>query len=176
MSEIDVEAVDVVEEGETPDDDTPAESTQPTEGPQPVEVTATKTDLPAGVDAPEYVLYGGQGGVVEIQDPIDRVGMPVTGNDSGRWQTVEGHIASFRRVVPPQLLNLDPLVGPDDQQIVAPRDVDEELALGDDHVEPRMNLDRPADHLDPILGARVVDLLLGQSLSTDDQVDGVQAM
>ncbi|WP_253736302.1 ArsA family ATPase [Halohasta salina] len=57
MSEIDVEAVDEVE-GEEPE----AEHTADT-GPQPVEVTATKTDLPAGVDAPEYVLYGGKGGV-----------------------------------------------------------------------------------------------------------------
>jgi len=61
MSEIDVEAVDEVEDEES-------EPTEPagdhaTEGPQPVEVTATETDLPAGVDAPEYVLYGGKGGV-----------------------------------------------------------------------------------------------------------------
>jgi len=60
MSDIDVEAVDDVAEDENVD-------TGPTEGdhegPQPVEVTATKTDLPAGVDAPEYVLYGGKGGV-----------------------------------------------------------------------------------------------------------------
>ena len=62
MSEIDVEAVDEVE-GEEPGDDG-SEVDQPTDdGPQPVEVTATKTDLPAGVDAPEYVLYGGKGGV-----------------------------------------------------------------------------------------------------------------
>jgi arsenite-transporting ATPase len=56
MSEIDVEAVDEVEGEES-------EADHPTDGPQPVEVTATETDLPAGVDAPEYVLYGGKGGV-----------------------------------------------------------------------------------------------------------------
>ena len=57
MSEIDVEAVDEVE-GEEPEEEHATDA-----GPQPVEVTATKTDLPAGVDAPEYVLYGGKGGV-----------------------------------------------------------------------------------------------------------------
>jgi len=66
MSEIDVEAVDEVEEGvdevEKGADDGPDDQLSDT-GPQPVEVTATKTDLPAGVDAPEYVLYGGKGGV-----------------------------------------------------------------------------------------------------------------
>ncbi|MFW6320719.1 MAG: ArsA family ATPase [Halohasta sp.] len=59
MSEIDVEAVDEVE-----GDELQEKSDQSTDsGPQPVEVTATKTDLPAGVEAPEYVLYGGKGGV-----------------------------------------------------------------------------------------------------------------
>jgi len=62
MSEIDVEAVDEVE-GEESADDEPGNDHPSSEGPQPVEVTATKTDLPAGVDAPEYVLYGGKGGV-----------------------------------------------------------------------------------------------------------------
>jgi arsenite-transporting ATPase len=46
MSELDVEPVDDVDDDETTD----------------VAVEAT-TDLPAGVDAPEYVLYGGKGGV-----------------------------------------------------------------------------------------------------------------
>ena len=63
MSDIDVEAVDEVEGGEPPGEDTPAESTPPADGPASVEVTATTTDLPAGVEAPEYVLYGGKGGV-----------------------------------------------------------------------------------------------------------------
>ena len=71
MSEIDVEAVDEVE-GQEPDEESVDEESVGEEskadhatdaGPQPVEVTATKTDLPAGVDAPEYVLYGGKGGV-----------------------------------------------------------------------------------------------------------------
>lgn len=53
MSEIDVEAVEEVEDGEQ------AEAADETA----VEVTATTTDLPTGVDAPEYVLYGGKGGV-----------------------------------------------------------------------------------------------------------------
>ena len=61
MSEIDVEAVDEVE-GEASEPTEPA-GDYATEGPQPVEVTATGTGLPAGVDAPEYVLYGGKGGV-----------------------------------------------------------------------------------------------------------------
>jgi arsenite-transporting ATPase len=59
MSDIDVEAVDEVESEETAD----TGPTEVDEGPQPVEVTATETDLPAGVEAPEYVLYGGKGGV-----------------------------------------------------------------------------------------------------------------
>ncbi len=63
MSDIDVEAVDELGDGDTADNETPTESTQPTDGPQPVEVTATETGLPAGVSAPEYVLYGGKGGV-----------------------------------------------------------------------------------------------------------------
>ncbi|MEA1930120.1 MAG: TRC40/GET3/ArsA family transport-energizing ATPase [Euryarchaeota archaeon] len=61
MSEIDVEAVDEVEGEELSGGE--SEADHATEGPQPVEVTATETDLPAGVDAPEYVLYGGKGGV-----------------------------------------------------------------------------------------------------------------
>ena len=62
MSEIDVEAVDEVEGDEPVDEESEGDHTTD-EGPQPVEVTATETDLPAGVDAPEYVLYGGKGGV-----------------------------------------------------------------------------------------------------------------
>jgi len=64
MSDIDVEAVDEVE-AEPADDastDSQSDNMMP-EGPQSVEVTATQTDLPAGVEAPEYVLYGGKGGV-----------------------------------------------------------------------------------------------------------------
>jgi arsenite-transporting ATPase len=60
MSDIDVEPVDEVEDEETADTG-PADVAH--EGPQSVEVTATETALPAGVDAPEYVLYGGKGGV-----------------------------------------------------------------------------------------------------------------
>ena len=59
MSDIDVEAVDEVETG----DETEASESLADDGPQSVEVTATTTDLPAGVEAPEYVLYGGKGGV-----------------------------------------------------------------------------------------------------------------
>jgi len=52
MSEIDVEPVEEVEDAaDTTDRD-----------PDAVDAEAT-TDLPAGVDAPEYVLYGGKGGV-----------------------------------------------------------------------------------------------------------------
>ncbi|WP_299331960.1 ArsA family ATPase [Haloplanus sp.] len=52
MSELDVEPVETVtDEGDDAD-----------AGPDPIAVEAT-TDLPAGVDAPEYVLYGGKGGV-----------------------------------------------------------------------------------------------------------------
>ncbi len=66
MSEIDVEPVDEVDDGGHSEDDPPA--TPPagdefTDGPQQIEVTTTVTDLPDGVDAPEYVLYGGKGGV-----------------------------------------------------------------------------------------------------------------
>ncbi|WP_248897310.1 ArsA family ATPase [Haloplanus halobius] len=53
MSDIDVEPVDEVDEN---GDDTEGD------GPERVDVQAS-TDLPAGVDAPEYVLYGGKGGV-----------------------------------------------------------------------------------------------------------------
>ena len=53
MSEIDVEPVEEVD-----DADAPAHDRSPAE----VDVEAT-ADLPQGVDAPEYVLYGGKGGV-----------------------------------------------------------------------------------------------------------------
>ncbi len=54
MSSIDVEAVDRVE-----DDDSDAST-----GPADIPVEATDSiDLPAGIDAPNYVLYGGKGGV-----------------------------------------------------------------------------------------------------------------
>ncbi|MFB6122756.1 MAG: ArsA family ATPase [Haloferacaceae archaeon] len=52
MSELDVEPVA----------ETDAEDEGATAGPAEIEVEAT-TDLPEGVDAPEYVLYGGKGGV-----------------------------------------------------------------------------------------------------------------
>ena len=67
MSDIDVEPVDEVEEADPVEVDSTDESATPPDqsdtGPQSVEVTATTTDLPAGVEAPEYVLYGGKGGV-----------------------------------------------------------------------------------------------------------------
>jgi arsenite-transporting ATPase len=56
MSELDVEPV------ETVDDEADEGETETNAGPDPVAVETT-TDLPAGVDAPEYVLYGGKGGV-----------------------------------------------------------------------------------------------------------------
>jgi len=64
MSDIDVEPVDEVETESADGESTDSASDHVSDkGPQPVEVTATKTDLPAGVSAPEYVLYGGKGGV-----------------------------------------------------------------------------------------------------------------
>ena len=61
MSDIDVEAVEEVDdESDETDESVAVDATgDDTE----VEVTATTTDLPDGVDAPEYVLYGGKGGV-----------------------------------------------------------------------------------------------------------------
>ena len=54
MSSIDVEAVDSVEdEADEHAHDSPSD----------IEVQATESGLPEGVDAPEYVLYGGKGGV-----------------------------------------------------------------------------------------------------------------
>ena len=63
MDNIDVEPVDRVDEPDIPDDDTtdPPE-TNPAET-DPVAKPDETTDLPQGVDAPEYVLYGGKGGV-----------------------------------------------------------------------------------------------------------------
>ena len=68
MTEIDVEAVDAVDDAAdatdtAADDDTDKSSAPPDDAGDELEVTATRTDLPAGVDAPEYVLYGGKGGV-----------------------------------------------------------------------------------------------------------------
>jgi len=57
MDDIDVEPVDRVEEPETPDDAASAGETE-----QMIDGDGV-TDLPQGVDAPEYVLYGGKGGV-----------------------------------------------------------------------------------------------------------------
>ena len=71
MDEIDVEAVDRVDSdtdtdtgsanGHDNDVNTTGQSID--DGPADIEVTPTVTDLPQGVDAPEYVLYGGKGGV-----------------------------------------------------------------------------------------------------------------
>ena len=59
MSDIDVEAVEEVDD----ESDETAESVAVETDDTTVEVAATTTDLPDGVDAPEYVLYGGKGGV-----------------------------------------------------------------------------------------------------------------
>ena len=59
MSDIDVEAVEEVDD----EGDETAESVAVETDDTTVEVAATTTDLPDGVDAPEYVLYGGKGGV-----------------------------------------------------------------------------------------------------------------
>ncbi|XVH30689.1 ArsA family ATPase [Haloferacaceae archaeon DSL9] len=60
MSEIDVEAVDAVDDdAEAVGDADGAADASDAE----VAVGSTATDLPQGVDAPEYVLYGGKGGV-----------------------------------------------------------------------------------------------------------------
>jgi len=59
MSDIDVEAVEEVDDEGEETDESVAVGSDDTE----IEVTATTTDLPDGVDAPEYVLYGGKGGV-----------------------------------------------------------------------------------------------------------------
>ena len=66
MSEIDVEPVpDATSEGDAADADTDGNGRSPeprgTDGEVPVE--AVESTLPEGVDAPEYVLYGGKGGV-----------------------------------------------------------------------------------------------------------------
>ncbi len=64
MDDIDVEPVDRVEHPETPGDGDAAGDAddEDDEGDLPAE-TEGVTDLPEGVDAPEYVLYGGKGGV-----------------------------------------------------------------------------------------------------------------
>ena len=59
MDEIDVEAVDRVDEDDEPPE---AGGSVDTSGNE-IKVTPTVSDLPDGVDAPEYVLYGGKGGV-----------------------------------------------------------------------------------------------------------------
>jgi arsenite-transporting ATPase len=56
MDDIDVEPVDRVEEAGSADDPSHSDADLPTEG-------DAATALPEGVDAPEYVLYGGKGGV-----------------------------------------------------------------------------------------------------------------
>ena len=55
MDDIDVEPVDRVEEPEMPDDSASATDR--------AAASDGVTDLPRGIDAPEYVLYGGKGGV-----------------------------------------------------------------------------------------------------------------
>jgi arsenite-transporting ATPase len=57
MSSIDVEAVDSVE------DESEESEGHTHDSPSDIEVQATGSGLPEGVDAPEYVLYGGKGGV-----------------------------------------------------------------------------------------------------------------
>jgi arsenite-transporting ATPase len=57
MDDIDVEPVDRVDE---PEDET---AVDPAEDDEPLTVDDDLADLPAGVDAPDYVLYGGKGGV-----------------------------------------------------------------------------------------------------------------
>ena len=57
MDDIDVEPVDRVDE---PEDETAVE---PADGDESLTVDDDLADLPAGVDAPDYVLYGGKGGV-----------------------------------------------------------------------------------------------------------------
>jgi arsenite-transporting ATPase len=59
MSSIDVDAVDAVEDDETETD--AGESTH--DHAVDVEIVDDATTLPESVDAPEYVLYGGKGGV-----------------------------------------------------------------------------------------------------------------
>ncbi|GAB3701162.1 ArsA family ATPase [Halorubrum pallidum] len=65
MDDIDVEPVDRVEDdqrGATDEAEEPPADGHSGDAAVPVE-SADTTDLPAGVDAPEYVLYGGKGGV-----------------------------------------------------------------------------------------------------------------
>ncbi|EMA71537.1 ArsA family ATPase [Halorubrum distributum] len=57
MDDIDVEPVDRVDE---PEDEG---SVEPADGDESLTVDDDLADLPAGVDAPDYVLYGGKGGV-----------------------------------------------------------------------------------------------------------------
>jgi arsenite-transporting ATPase len=67
MSDIEVEAVDSVEDdaddGGPGDDPVPAEVEVDADADVDGVEEATETALPVGVDAPEYVLYGGKGGV-----------------------------------------------------------------------------------------------------------------
>ncbi|MFO8114438.1 MAG: TRC40/GET3/ArsA family transport-energizing ATPase [Halorubrum sp.] len=61
MDDIDVEPVDRVEDPESADHPENADHGTDSDADLPAETDAT--DLPKGVDAPEYVLYGGKGGV-----------------------------------------------------------------------------------------------------------------
>ncbi|KOX96439.1 ArsA family ATPase [Halorubrum tropicale] len=61
MDDIDVEPVDRVDE---PEDEEPDEAAvEPADADEALPVDDDLADLPAGVDAPDYVLYGGKGGV-----------------------------------------------------------------------------------------------------------------
>ena len=66
MSKIDVEPVDTVDDESPPPDDDRVGDDRPDGDAVPADDEATVADdssLPTGVDAPEYVLYGGKGGV-----------------------------------------------------------------------------------------------------------------
>jgi arsenite-transporting ATPase len=63
MSDLDVEPVDSVDEESTDGTDETGGQPPGTHAHTDPATTAATTDLPAGVDAPEYVLYGGKGGV-----------------------------------------------------------------------------------------------------------------
>ncbi|TKX73572.1 arsenic-transporting ATPase, partial [Halorubrum sp. GN11_10-6_MGM] len=63
MDEIDVEPVDRVDEPEGEAADEADTTVEPAEADATPTVDDDLADLPAGVDAPDYVLYGGKGGV-----------------------------------------------------------------------------------------------------------------
>ncbi len=63
MDDIDVEPVDRVDEGADDTADGDDAAVEPAETDEALAVDDDLADLPAGVDAPDYVLYGGKGGV-----------------------------------------------------------------------------------------------------------------